>query len=572
MSSGTPFSPSGQLDVIDAVSDKMLKRPGTDSKANDQLRGAMSRMKRLGLNERQRTLNAYYAWYRRQNYASCETDWDGRPVEDDLTRDALASGSIASKPDVPPGFYDANSQTQPIKNRKPCAPSGLVRTVVDEFTGLLFGEEQHPTVYIDGNDNDTDYLHALCEEQRMWALCDMARTNGGSMGTAIAGFQFLDGKPVVEIHDPRWCFPEFRDPLQHTLKRLEKRFIFPKIFKTEETGEEVELWFWYRRVIDEEKDTLYMCMPVGEGDEPDWDDPANLDKEVVHNLGFCPVVWCQNLPVQDSADGDPDCYGSYDTVRAIDLLRTRAFRGNLYNSDPTLFIQTPDEYSSVEKGNGAAINVTQGDAHYIEHNGSGPKMCMQQAIELREQFLEDTKCVVDNPDKPGDAETATAVRRKYARMFKQAGRLREQYGQKLVIALLDLEIKAILKLGTKKLDPNSGNLTRSVLKLPPRIVKTNGGGTKVEERVFKDGGKLQIKWPPFVTPTLDEVAKAVNGASNAKLAGLIDSEHATRFVADIFHITDTKALLKRIDEEKAQIEQQAQASMQERIRMPTGSR
>ena len=567
MSSGTPFSPQGAREVMGAVYDKLARK--TTSTQDNKMRQAAGRMKRLGLNARQRELNAYYAWYRQQNYAHCKVDWDGKPVMDDLSRDAMADGMIPSQASVPPGFYDAGGQTVPVKDRKPVAASGLVRSVVDRFTGLLFSERHHPEIYIDGNDNDSDYVQTLCNEARLWALCDMARTYGGSMGTAIAGFQFIDGKPQLEVHDPRWCTPIFKNKLTHEVKAIEEKYIFPETL-TDDAGGEVEMWFWYRRVITETQDVLYEEMPVGEGDEPDWDN--NVANVVDHNLGFCPVVWCQNMPVADAIDGDPDCYGAYDTVHAINLLRSVAVRGTVYNADPTLVISTPDKMDEVVKGSGTALKMTEGDAKYLELEGSGPDAADKRAAVLRDQFLEDVKCVIENPETASGGRTATEIERTYAAMLAQADRLREQYGQKFITPIVAMMLKAIVQLGTPKTDDN-GNKVSSAITLPERVVKKDDGTVEsTEVRVYKDGGQLQLKWPRYFEITVDDISKAASAAGNAKLAGLIDSEHASRFVAEFFKVTDVRAMLVQIQKEKQQTVEEAQASMAERIRMPSGNR
>lgn len=281
----------------------------------------MAKIARLGMSPRQQALNRMWAVYRGQQYEARRVDWDGTERVQHLDAEAIATAGF-----IPPGYYDAGAQF-PLKFRRPTATYHLRRVIVDRFTGLLFSDRKHPFVRIEGDPATEDYVRTLAEVSRLWPSMIQARTYGGAMGTSVIGFQFVDGRPVVEVDDPRWCYPTFEDRHQLKLAALEKRYMYPVDERDPESGLWVQRAYWYRRVIDAEKDVLFKPVPVGDGEEPEWE----IEREVVHGFGFCPRVWVQNSPVQDDIDGDPDCVSIDDMCEQIDALLSQANAGILAN-------------------------------------------------------------------------------------------------------------------------------------------------------------------------------------------------------------------------------------------------
>lgn len=501
----------------------------------------------LGLTPRQAELNHYWSYFRCANYEARSVDWSGHQVESHLEREAIASGGF-----IPPGFYDASGATMPLKYRRPMAPYYLGRVIVNRFTGLLFGASRHPKVMVEGDPDTEDWLDGFVRVTRLWARMTMARTYGGAMGSVGMGFKFVSGRPKIEVHDPRWCTPEFVDRSELIVRQLEKRYMYPATIRDPMTGEYVEAWFWYRRIIDEDRDVVWPKVPVGDGAEPDWEGRYSVQKrEVQHGFGFCPVVWIQNNPVQDDIDGDPDCHGIYDTIEAIDCLGSQGIRGTIANCDPTLVISSDGDMDGVAKGSDNAIHLPAGgEANYMEITGAGPKAAREQAAELKDQALEVARCVLDDTG-DGQPKTATEIEKRYSSMIEQADQLREQYGEEGVKRLLEMVLRAVRQLGgTKTVTRDDGlpEIVRDVVRLPPRAIEDDAGNVTYEPRKLGFSDYITLKWPPYFRPTLDDTNKAVAAAGAAKQFGLIDSEHATQFVASHFQIEDVQAVLETIEE------------------------
>lgn len=509
--------------------------------SNDQGSSPMDRIARLGMSPRQQMLNRLWALYRCAGYDNRKLDWNGREHLDPIATEAVASAGA-----IPPGFYDASGQNVPLKFRRPTAPYALVKVIVDRFTGLLFSERQHPQIHVEGDPATEDFLSAVVEAARFWPSMIHARQYGGSMGTVVVGFQFIDGKPVVEVHDPRWIWPTFVDRQALVLESIEKRYMFPVEERDPKTGRYETVWYWYRRIVDQNTDILFEPAPVGKGEEPNW----VVKVEVAHELGFCPAIWVQNLPMQDDIDGDADCVGVFEVIEAIDTMLSQVNKGILNNCDPTLGLVTDAEMGmEIKKGSDNSIKIPNGGTmQYLEMQGTGLKIGLDMVETLRKYALEVAQCVVENPD--SQTPTATEVLRRYTMMLSKADMMREQYGEKCVKPLLMMILTAALKLN--KGVATDGAIVRQVLKLPPKVVSSPDGTLVSTPRAPGPdavNAVVKLMWPAYFEPTMSDVLAAAQAAGAAKLAQLIDAEHAVKFTAEYFGVEDVQAVLAKIKDE-----------------------
>jgi len=518
-----------------------------------KLIGENDRLGRLGLSPRQQDMNWLWSYYMCSQYADRKFDWDGSDHLDHLEKVAISSGRA-----MDPGFYDANNQVAPLKFRRPSAPYHLCKVIVDRFTSLLFSEKRHPELTVEGDELSEDFVQAIAEAGRLWPTMMMARTFGGACGSVAVGFQFIDGRPYFEVHDPRWVFPKFSDRTTLELEALEKRYVFYQEMWDPEEERYVQMPFWYRRVIDTEKDVIYKPCPVGDGSEPDWS--SLKDKEVIHNFGFCPAVWIQNIPVVGDIDGLSDCHGTYDMMEQIDSLYSQSQKGIIANCDPTLVISSEGEMDSVSTGSDNAIHVPGGTVSYLELQGAGSRAAREQAKEYRSMVLEVNQCFLEG-DSTAAAMTATEVERRYSSMLAKADILREQYGERGVKPLMKKVVLAVKKLTAPAII--GGQIQRRIVNLPKRVVMDEEGKVIKREtrRLGSDSQSIGLDWPKYFEPSAQDIQQAVGAASAAKSAGLIDQEHASRSVAPFFGVEDLQAMLAIL---KAEAEKQGR-SLQDMI-------
>ncbi len=405
-------------------------------------------------------------------------------------------------------------------------------------------------------DPDTeDYLNALADVARLWPACIQARTYGGSVGSACLSFKFSAGKPVVENHDPRWCDVEFTDRESGTVKKLTKLYMNSR----DEPGPQgwQTHWYWYRREITETQDILFKPVRVDEGGKAPTFTP---DRVINHNFGFCPVVWIQNEPDQHALDGVSDIACVLELIEGLDQLTSQAHRGILANCDPTLVLTTDMEFSSLRKGSDNAIKLPPGSgAQYLEISGSGPERALTMAAQLRRYALEVAQCVLDNAGEV--AQTATEIQRSYASMLARADILREQYGQRGVLPLLEMMLKAARMI--EQGDVLSPDGQQMELDLPPRMVDGEDGPQLQPRQLgpVELSARVDLQWGPYFERTVDEALKATQTAAAAKASGLVDAEHATKYVARYFDVQDPEAMLRSMVEAAAEQQREMDEQM-----------
>lgn len=508
------FTGVGGHAAIAAASDKLL---ATDAEADE--------LRTHGMSPRQMELDRRWAYYRTRQYDACKVAWDGSRVVGQSERDSISLAGF-----VPPGFYVANSETLPIHFRKPSSPYHLAKVIVDRFTSLLFGQKRHPRVEVKGDPATEDFVNAVIEVGRLWPQMMLARTYGGAIGTAVVGFKLVDGRPSFEVFDPRWCTPKFLDRATLTLQSVDYRYKYKQEVRDPETGGWVDVEFWYRRVVNTDHDVVYEPCRADPKIPPRWV-PAQVVK---HQLGFCPVVWIQNEPNLEEVDGDGDCQGIYDKCDSIDKLLAQSDKGVLANCDPSVVIACNATMDDVKKGSNFALKLPSGGtANYMEMTGTGIIQAREQASLHRDHALEVTCCVIEQPNGAGVPKTATEVDRSYAAMLARADKFREQYGETGIKKLVNMVIATALLMDKPRVV--GGQIQRYEVRLPPR---DDGRPRKLGSGPYA----VTLTWPHYFEPSPDDALKAVNASGTAKQLGLIDQQHATKYVAPFFQVEDATKL------------------------------
>jgi hypothetical protein len=86
------------------------------------------------------------------------------------------------------------------------------------------------------------------------------------------------------------------------------------------------------------------------------------------------------------------------------------------------------------------------------------------------------------------------------------------------------------------------------------------------QRKLGPGGVPQLQWGAYFPASLTDTTAAVTAAAKAKDSGLIDREHATKFVASDFRVEKVPEMLAKIEKEK----QEEQAAVEQSF-MPGGA-
>lgn len=450
--------------------------------------------KHMKLTRRQKELNNYWSYFRVAEHEGKRVDWSGRPV---MSRDAAEV--ISRDKFMPPG-YEMTGDDLPRNCRRPIAPLGIVRNVVMRFTGLLFSNRRQPRVAVPGDDKTEDYLNAILKDGGFWSAMVRARNYGGATGSACIGYRFVNGSAIFEALDPRFTTPEFAgrgytEPIKLTVQYTYSRE------EQQDDGRWKTIWYWYRRVIDAQTDTVWVPVRCREK-EPAWD---FIQRNTVnHNLGFVPYEWIQNFPVDDEMDGDPDCMGCYEMIGAVDELLSEVYMGTAQNCDPTLVINPGAEggsISSIKKGSDNAIKLgTGGDAHYMELAGSGPQTGMTILKDIEERIYRQAQCVPDSVLFQNAGEkTATEIERIFSSMFEKADALREQYGPPIVRLGQKLLYTIRMYTAVQEVENPDGTISyfRGRVNVSPKVIQQADGDTVEIPRQIGKGTVCEVKWPAY---------------------------------------------------------------------------
>jgi hypothetical protein len=496
------------------------------------------------LSPRQRALGRLYTKFRCTQYDGRSTDWDGTPACSPEEHDGISRTGV-----LPPGFQMIEGNMMPLRFRRPCAPVHLGRSIPMKLTSMLFGADKHPKLVSDDPLTE-DWLTGFAEVTRLWSKLKQARNLGGSMGGVGLGFKFIKGKPLVEVHDPRWCTPEFEDRSELRVGSFEKRYQYSEQVRTVDGYE--TMWFWYRRLIDKTHDIIWSKVAVIEGEEPDWE--QERFQAVEHGYDECPIVWIQNTELEEEIDGDPDCHAVFDLIESVDMLNSQARRGTLANCDPTLSITSDAEWGGIKKGSENAVQVEKGgNLAYLEMTGSGITMACSLRDEILEQICTVARVTLDR-NEGGPSRTVAEIEHVYSSMLENCDELREQYGELGVKRLLEMVLRAARKLQGVRVDrkdPELPKIVRSSIKLPKKRIKDEKSGKITwKDRQLGDGEQIELRWPKYYKPSQEMIAASVNSAGTAKTFGILDLKHAVEHIAEDFQIENVNEVLAAIASEQ----------------------
>lgn len=466
---------------------------------------------------------------RRQSYYDCTQhdfkrfDFDGRMVQ--------STGGISAT--QPLMSAEKAAWYVPLRARRPSTPYRLARVIVNAFTGLLFGENQFPKFLVAGDADSEDYIKALIQSSSLASKMIRARNIGGATGTSALSWCYLDGKPRVQVHNPKYLYVhEWEDREELIPSHVTECFIYPRDEYDSQRKKLVRNYYWYRRDWTKDSDIVFVNKLVEPGKDPRWE--PDVKKSVTHGDRLCHLNWIQNLP-NDEIDGVADYDGLYESFDTIDLILSVITRGATLNLDPTLVLKLdPDlvQRMGVKKGSDNALVVGEsGNAEYLELGGQSIEAGLKLFNEKRKAILEVAQCVIPDPDSVAAQGTSSvAMKMMYAPMIGKAMLHREQYGTAAARILSSLlTIAQHSSKNTVIVYDEDGNETEEEqeIVLPPRVTripKTDGDGlptgeddVKVEERDPGHGTDVDPQWGPWFPSTPQDqqlIATTLSTATN----------------------------------------------------------
>lgn len=514
----------------------------------------------LGMTTRYARLDRKDGFYQCCEYSHLSVGWDGNPADD--------VEAIARIPNVPVGYTSPAAEQMSVMKKRPSTPLRLVPMIVDRFTGLLFSLDRSPTITVEGDNEASDFLNAVIDKTHFWRTWRLARTSGGSMGSALVTVQLREGRfsvkshPAKIVHDIVWEDADLQTPSGVLIQYFEAREVETFDQKTgRPTGKTKQIYYLNRRIIDEEWDTTFIPAPVSGPDMPDLE--IDEHHSYRHGLGRFPGVWIQNLPSDEQFDGVGDCAGVYELADMIDRQLSQANKGLFYNQDPTLVYGRDRMYDQanvpLQKGSERALNVgLGGHAEYLEMSGSAIAAAIELVKFMIQHVLDRTQCVIANPaDISGAAQSAKAIEYIFAAMLEKAAILREQYGA-AIITICGI----ILELARKYADPLAyrGRVEIALFDLDPRLEERDldphnpdpevGRTYELVPRTPGVGGRVSLAWGAYFPATAVDARDRLQNLATAYKSEGLDHETFVRLLAPLFGIRDIDGLLRSIRTER----------------------
>ncbi len=400
---------------------------------------------------------------------------------------------------------DGAGQYIKLSDRRPSVRTGICRLVVDDSVALLFGDGKFPVIH-SKSDTTRNVIKTLITESQLAKIMNAAAIKG-SIGSVAVLMRVLNSRVFFEIKESIYLTPVWQPNAPDTLAKVTERY---KIHSSKLAALGYDLdevgTYWFQREWTEDAELWYLPQTL---DDAAKGFPPKLDelRSVIHELGFVPMVWIQNLPNDDEIDGECTFEAAISTVTEMDYQLSQAGRGLKYASDPTLLIKEPalGQGGEIVRSAAEAIVVSKdGDARLLEISGTASAAVIEYVHMLRATALESIHGNRANADKLSGVQSGKALEMMNQGLVWLADRLRVTYGQHGLLSLIALVCKASAR--------------------APLMI----GGESV---VNLDGKGLSLLWPRFFAPTYEEKFQESQAYVALRNNGLISRERAVAKMA-----------------------------------------
>jgi hypothetical protein len=502
---------------------------------------------------------------------------------------------------------DGHGEQVPLRERKPCVIYPLPKAAVNQATRFIAGEGRFPQIKAepvevedalspemalseDEAETLTKLVREILRQVRLKSrVLEMLR-RGLSSGTVCAIVGIRRGKFVLDLPDPKDCFPRFKDDDVHgEVEALVWSYCFERTVEDRD-GNFVPKTFHFRRDVTADEYVVYEDAPKPEipGQMISWTRDETRTKK--HGLGFCPALWIRNQPEtsRDSIDGVSLYEGLLDEFDALNFALSQRHRGIHYLGTPQVYetgvsedenpaggsvrgARSPSERTSTTRppkhADAASDPVTGGPfgvmpknrravapdrvlsyksegvrLGIVETTGAAFDATSKHVADVRSRILEAIDVVLLDPTTvAGKGEiSAKALAILFAPLLALVDELREQWWEDCLERLLATMLRTIAVRARKRTAGDDiGSLLLPGVENAAQILdrfwfKHEGGEDWIAPR-------LTPIWGDYFSPSNEDVKAAVDAADAAKQGGLIRPETATRHVASYFGVDDPAA-------------------------------
>lgn len=503
---------------------------------------------------------------------------------------------------------DGHGETVPLRERKPCVIYPLPKAAVNQAARFVCGEGRFPSIKVDPtepedalvpgmtlNPDEAEALTRLVSEVarqvRLKSRSLELLRRGLSSGTACAIVGLRRGRFVLDLPDPKDCFPKFKDgDPQGEVETLVWSYSYEKTVE-DKNGNFVRRTFYFRADVTAEEYVAYRDAPKPEipGQALVWERDEERTKP--HGLGFCPVVWIRNQPEcsHESIDGVSLYAGLEDEFDALNFALSQRHRGIHYFGTPQAYetgvspeenpggapvrgavaerasttrppkddARAQSELARLQRG-AFGVNPKNRRAQspdriwsyqgedvrlgILETTGAAFDAATKHVADIRSRILEAINVVLLDPTTvAGKGEiSAKALQILFYPLLALVDELREQWWEDCFERILSTLLRMVaVRARRGRSGDRIGSLflpgVERALPLLERFWFRHEGG---EEWIPP---RLTPAWGDYFSPSNEDVKSAVESADAAKQAGLIKPETASRHVAAYFGVSDPAA-------------------------------
>lgn len=485
------------------------------------------------------------------------------------------------------------SDKKPLWERAPCIVYPIVKVAVDSNSDLLLGEGRFPTTRVDGLSGEEaeafeDAVERAFQQARLKVAAREVFGAGQGCGSACAIFGIRGGRLFIDTVLARWCTPMFEVDEPGAVAELEIRYPYLAIERTQDG----EKWVCkiFRRVINKTHDIQYRPANADpQGKEPSW----QVDREVPHGLGFCPVVWYPHMKgcsAINDFDGRAIHEHLTDEIRGHDFALSQRHRAALYAGDPQwveIGVEpgyNPTGPSGRKAELPASVYGRPGESAtggWVTESAGGPGKSRKKSPGQVWQYPgKNPETKVELISLPADALKA---------IDDHARDLRSKISEALGVVFLDLEAlpnesrlsgRALESAKARQLDrvnyyradfgdrfilPALGMLLRIAIEKNLKIE-----GLEVVKSVVEKAGDqwswhfppIDLAWGDYFKPNGEEEFMLMQAAEKAKGAGIATTRILVEKLRSVLGVKDVDAYMDELEEEVEESMAQEQEMLQ----------
>lgn len=238
-----------------------------------------------------------------------------------------------------PSWFD--DEAAPLWERAPCIVYPIVNESIEANADLVMGEGRFPAISATNAGLEGEAaekldagLTAAAHNARLHAAAVEVFEDAQGTRSGCAIFGVRSGRLFVDTVKAQWCTPTLE--LDGSCSALEIQYAYVEEIVVK--GERKAVCKIYRRVIDDKADVTFIpAIFDGSADVTAIKWVADPKQSLLHNMGFCPVVWYPHMR-GCSTVGRFDGYAVHenilDEVRGLDFALSQRHRAALYAGDP----------------------------------------------------------------------------------------------------------------------------------------------------------------------------------------------------------------------------------------------